>query len=415
MTRCRSCGGDDLAGVLDLGDQPLANELPGRPDAEQQRFRLNLVFCRACALIQIDETVPPERLFADYVYRSSFADSMLAHARRLAGRLTAERGLDGDSLVVEAASNDGYLLQYYRDLGIPVLGVEPAANIAEIARRERGIPTDIAFFDADYAARLARRGVRCDVFHAHNVIAHVPDPNPFLAGIARMLKGDGIAVIEAPYVRDLVDRLEFDTVYHEHFSYFGATSFAALAARNGLALIDIEHVPIHGGSLRYVLGRAESRAKPAVHEILEQERRRGVASLRFYESFARRVEALCARLGKEIAALKASGATLAAYGASAKGSTLLNKLKLGGETIAFAVDRNPLKQGRYMPGLHIPILAPGALSERKPDCVLLLTWNFAEEIIAQQRGYLEAGGRFLIPLPEPRFVGLVPAYNHEPL
>jgi SAM-dependent methyltransferase len=408
MKRCRSCGGEDLVDVLSLGDQPLANELPEDPDAAQERFRLNLVFCPACALVQIDETVPPERLFTDYVYRSSFADSMLAHARRLVEHLIAERRLDGDSLVVEAASNDGYLLQYYRDRGVPVLGIEPAANIAEIARTERGIPTDIAFFDDDYAERLAGRGVRCDVFHAHNVIAHVPDPNPFLRGVARILKPDGIAVIEAPYIRDLVDKLQFDTVYHEHFSYFGATSFASLAARNSLALIDVEHLPIHGGSLRYVLGRDESRAKPAVQALLEEERRRGIDSRKFYKSFARRVARVSARLKRELKALKASGATLAAYGASAKGSTLLNALGLGPETIAYAVDRNPLKQGRYLPGRRIPILAPSALCERRPDCVLLLSWNFAEEIVGQQRAYLEAGGRFLVPLPEPRFVGLIP-------
>lgn len=395
--------------ILDLGDQPLANELPEDPGADQERFRLNLAFCPACALVQIDETVPPERLFADYVYRSSFSDAMLAHVRRLACRLIAERSLDRDSLVVEAASNDGYLLQYYRDRHVPVLGVEPAANIAEIARTERGIPTDTAFFDDDYAEALIRRGVRCDVFHAHNVIAHVPDPNPFLAGIARILKPDGIAVIEAPYVRDLVDGLEFDTVYHEHFSYFGATSFAGLAERNRLALIDVERVPIHGGSLRYVLGRKGRRAKRAVCEILSAERESGLVSPDYYRSFARRVEELCARLTCELTALKADGKTLAAYGASAKGSTLLNKLGLGPETVAFAVDRNPLKQGRHMPGRRIPILAPGALCERQPDCVLLLTWNFADEIIAQQRAYLEAGGRFLIPLPEPRFVDRVPA------
>ncbi|MDP2619647.1 MAG: class I SAM-dependent methyltransferase [Hyphomicrobiales bacterium] len=404
MKRCRSCGGNELVDVLDLGCQPLANELPLDPNAAQERFRLNLVFCPACALMQIDETVPPERLFSDYVYRSSFADSMLAHVRLLVERLIAERRLNRDSLVVEAASNDGYLLQYYRERGIPVLGIEPAANIAEIALRERGIPTDIAFFDDGYAAGLARRGVRCDVFHAHNVIAHVPDPNPFLRGVARVLKPDGIAVIEAPYVRDLVDGLQFDTVYHEHFSYFGATSFAALAARNGLKLIDVEHVPIHGGSLRYVLGLEGSRAKPAVRKILDEERRSGLASPAYYQSFARRVGRLSARLKSELDALKAAGATLAAYGASAKGSTLVNTLKLGPETIAFAVDRNPLKQGRHMPGQHIPILAPSALRERRPDCVLLLTWNFADEIIAQQRDYLEAGGRFLIPLPEPRFI-----------
>jgi len=408
MRRCRSCGGEELIDVLSLGDQPRANELPEDPGAEQERFRLNLTFCPACALAQIDETVPPERLFANYVYRSSFADSMLAHVGRLVGKLVAERHLGENSLVIEAASNDGYLLQYYRDRGIPVLGIEPAANIAEIARTERGIPTDVAFFDDAYAERLTGHGVRCDVFHAHNVIAHVPDPNPFVRGIARILKPEGIAVIEAPYIRDLVDGLQFDTVYHEHFSYFGATSFAALAARNGLALIDVEHVPIHGGSLRYVLGLDATQATPAVRALLREERRRGIDKPEFYKSFARRVGELSAEIKRELKALKASGATLAAYGASAKGSTLLNALDLGPETIAFAVDRNPMKQGRYMPGRHIPILPPSALCERRPDCVLLLTWNFADEIVRQQHDYLETGGRFLIPLPEPRFVGLVP-------
>ncbi|HSM20013.1 MAG TPA: class I SAM-dependent methyltransferase, partial [Hyphomicrobiales bacterium] len=289
MKRCRSCRGEGLVDILSLGDQPLANELPTDPDAEQERFRLNLVFCPHCALVQIDETVPPERLFADYVYRSSFSDAMLAHVRRLVERLTVERRLEEDSLVIEAASNDGYLLQYYRELGVPVLGIEPAANIAEIARSERGIPTETAFFDDAYADKLARRGMRCDIFHAHNVIAHVPDPNPFMRGVERILKEDGIAVIEAPSVRDLVEKLQFDTVYHEHFSYFGATSFAALAARNGLALIDVEHVPIHGGSLRYVLGRNEREARPTVELMLMDERRRGIDQPQFYASFARRV------------------------------------------------------------------------------------------------------------------------------
>lgn len=404
MRRCRSCREADLADILYLGEHPLANELADDADSVADRFRLNLVLCPACGLVQIDETVPPERLFRNYVYRSSFSESMLSHARALVDRMVDERKLAHDSLVIEVASNDGYLLRSYMARGIPVLGIEPAENIAELARQEHGVPTQVAFFDAALAEDLAGRGQRCDVLHAHNVVAHVPDPNSFLRGIASVLKPGGVGIIEAPYVRDLIDGLEFDTIYHEHFSYFGVTAFAKLAQRNGLSLIDVERIAIHGGSVRYFVAHEGTPASAAVADILREEQNLGLTSIGYYTTFARRVDALRERLTALLGSLRESGAHLAAYSASAKGSTLLNTFGIGSETLEFTVDKNPLKQGRYMPAVKVPILPPSAIMENKPDCVVLLAWNFAEEIIRQQREYLEAGGRFLIPIPEPRFV-----------
>jgi SAM-dependent methyltransferase len=401
---CRACGGSHLKEVLNLGEHPLANELRDQAEAPQDRFRLNLVFCEDCALVQIDETVAPERLFTDYVYRSSFSDEMLRWVKELTDELIESRGLNASSLVIEAASNDGYLLQNYLARGIPVLGIEPAANIAEIALREKGVRTEVAFFDDALGASLAERGLHCDVFHAHNVFAHVPDPNPFLRGIANVLKPDGIAVIEAPYVRDLVEKLEFDTIYHEHFSYFGIKSLSRLAERNGLVLIDVRHAPIHGGSIRYTLARAGARPTTSVERMLTEEDAAGLDRFAYYEAFGERVRALCASLAKELAAQQAAGHSIAAYGASAKGSTLLNTIGIDARTIAFTIDRSPLKQGRYMPGVGIPILPPEALAERQPDVVLVLTWNFLDEIVEQQKPYLQAGGRFLVPIPKPRWV-----------
>jgi hypothetical protein len=236
------------------------------------------------------------------------------------------------------------------------------------------------------------------------VFAHVPDPNPFLRGIAKVLKSDGIAVIEAPYVRDLVEHLEFDTIYHEHFSYFGIKSLSQLAERNGLVLIDVRHASIHGGSIRYTLAPAGARPADSVERMLTEEHAAGLDRFAYYEAFGQRVRALCASLAKELAAQQAAGHSIAAYGASAKGSTLLNTIGIDARTIAFTIDRNPLKQGRFMPGVGIPILPPEALAERQPDVVLVLTWNFLDEIVEQQKPYLQAGGRFLVPIPRPRWV-----------
>jgi SAM-dependent methyltransferase len=407
---CRSCGAATLAPILSLGSTPLANALPTKEalDGPEPSYPLELVFCENCALVQITVTIPPEELFGDYLYFSSFSETMLQHAEALVTRLVAERRLGADSLAAEIASNDGYLLQYYHRAGVPVLGIEPARNIARVAE-ERGIRTLPTFFGRELGAELRARGERADVIHGHNVMAHVADLNGFVAGIAQVLKDDGVAVIEAPYVKDLLDRLEFDTIYHEHLCYFSLTAVDRLFRRHGLTIARVERVPIHGGSLRLfaclpeVAGR-EPGGRETVERLLAEERAWGMDSPAIYQDFARRVGDLKITLRNLLLDLKRQGKRLAAYGAAAKGSTLLNYFGIGADVLDFVVDRSTYKQGRYMPGVHLPILPPEELLAARPDYVLLLTWNFADEILAQQAAYREQGGRFIIPLPEPAVV-----------
>jgi SAM-dependent methyltransferase len=401
---CRSCGEDGLITFLALGETPLANSL--RTEAElgapEERFPLDVAFCEGCSLVQILETVPPERMFSEYLYFSSNSTTMVEHVGKLANRLTDERKLGAGSLVVEVASNDGYLLQWYQRRGVPVLGVEPARNIAEVALA-RGIDTRCAFFGRETAATLVAEGKRADVIHANNVLAHVPDLNGFVAGLASLVKPGGLVVIEAPYVRDLIDHLEFDTVYHEHLCYFSLTALDALFRRHGLPIIDVEHLRIHGGSLRIHAAQGGVRSD-AVVRLLVEESQLGMLSADHYLGFSDRVRALGDSLTNMLRAFKADGRRIAAYGASAKGSTLLNTFGIGRDLLDFVVDRSPHKQGRYMPGVNLPIYSPSRLVEAQPDYTLLLTWNFADEILAQQAAYRERGGKFIVPIPSPRLM-----------
>jgi len=406
ISGCRSCGDPGLVQLLEFGAMPLANALVpaedlGRPDA---RYPLTLVFCPRCALVQIKETVDPDVLFGTYLYFSSFSDTMLAHAREEASHLAARRGLSASSLVVEIASNDGYLLKNFVAMGIPVLGIEPAANVARTATAG-GVRTEIAFFGSELAKRLRGDGLRADVVIANNVLAHVADLNGIAAGIATLLTDDGLAAIEFPYVGDMIEAVEFDTIYHEHLCYFSLHAASAVFARHGLAVTDVERHAIHGGSLRIYLERAGRMAGDAVARLLDEESRRGMDAARFYEDFAARVTKLRDELMRELRRRKAAGQRLAAYGASAKGSTLMNAFGIGADLLDFVADRSTVKQGRYTPGNHLPIVAPEALMEKRPDAVLLLTWNFAEEIFRQQAAYLSAGGTFVLPIPEVRAVG----------
>lgn len=402
---CRACGAGPLAPVLDLGCTPLANalltaEALARPEA---LYPLELCFCAACALLQLAEAVSPALLFADYPYLSSYAETMTRHAQALATRLIAERGLGPGSSVVEIASNDGYLLRHYAGQGVPVLGIEPAVEIARLARERHGIPTLAEFFDERLATELVAAGTRADVLHAHNVLAHVPDLDGFVAGMARLLAPTGIAVVEVPYAKDLLDRVEFDTIYHEHLCYFTLTPLVRLLARHGLAVLDVEHLGIHGGSLRLFIGHAPHPGAAAA-ALLAEEAGWGVDALATYAAFPERVRALQAEIVDRLAGIKASGARIAAYGASAKGAMLLNACGIGADTLDFVVDRNPLKQGRFMPGSRVPIRDPGCLLAEMPDFALLLTWNFEAEILAQQAAYRERGGRFIVPIPAVRVV-----------
>jgi SAM-dependent methyltransferase len=404
VTCCRSCGSAELHPVIDLGEQPLANALRRPEDREPEpRFPLALVRCGGCSLVQITGTVDPKVLFDDYHYFSSFSTTMLDAMRALAERTVARTALGPDSLVVEIASNDGYLLQHYRDLGVPVLGIDPARNVAEAATA-RGIPTVVDFFDLGVAQRLRREGRVADVIHANNVMAHVPDINGFVAGIAHLLADGGVAIIETPHLVRMIEGVEFDTIYHEHVFYWSLTAVLAVMARHGLVVTDVERLAIHGGSVRLSVSHAGP-SSDAVADVRAEEDRLGVTSGLYYRDFADRVDALRRSTLALLWDLKSQGSTIAAYGAAAKGTVLLNHFGIGRDLVDYVVDRNTGKQGLLVPGTGIPIDDPARLLLDRPDHVLLLTWNFADEILGQQAEYLAGGGHFIVPNPELRVVG----------
>jgi SAM-dependent methyltransferase len=400
--QCRSCGGAHGELVLDLGLQPLANNLPRPEDLgkPEPKFPLRVAVCHQCWLLQITDLVPPTQLFSEYLYFSSFSDALLRHSRAAVEQHIREFQLGPQSQVVEIASNDGYLLQNFVAARIPCLGIEPAANIAKVAQA-KGIESCVEFFTLKLARELVAENRPADLILGNNVFAHAPDTNDFVAGLAALLKPRGRIALEFPYGVDLIEHAEFDTIYHEHVFYFTVTALQPLFARHGLELIRVDHLPIHGGSLRLYAAHAGAHpVEASVGKFLAAEKAKGVASPAYYQNFSAQVQDLKKSLVELLARLRKEHKTVAAYGASAKGSTLINFFGLGRETLAFVTDRSTHKQGRLMPGQHIPILPPEALLEQRPDYTLLLTWNFAGEILAQQQAYRDAGGKFIIPIPK---------------
>jgi novobiocin biosynthesis protein NovU/D-mycarose 3-C-methyltransferase len=403
MASCRVCA-SPTGLILDLGTVPLANSfvLPGEAGSEPT-FPLGLQFCPTCGIAQIPETVDPDVLFRHYLYTPSASSTWRAHCDELAAWIRERVGKLPDPFVVEPASNDGCLLKAISGWTSRVLGVEPARNIAEQARRE-GVPTVSEFFSQETAQQLLASYGKADVIVGTNVLAHVPDILDFLAGAADLLRHDGFLVIEAPYLRDLVESLSYDTIYHEHVSYLSVTALDNAFHRAGLELTEVERIPIHGGSLRFVGRRIGSTRSEGVEPLLEEERRLGYADGSALIDFADRVNQLRVELRQSIDGLRADGLRLAAYGATAKGNTLMSTCGIGREDIEYVVDRNPLKQGRLTPGTHIPVKDPSAIENEPVDVLLILAWNLRDEIVRQEAAFAERGGRFLIPIPSPTLV-----------
>jgi SAM-dependent methyltransferase len=400
---CRSCGRTGLEVFLSLGDLPLPDDFVpedalGEPD---DRFPLHVAFCGDCCLVQLVGDVSRERMFVDnYLYYSSFSDRLLAHARAHALHLIDDRALGADSLVVELASNDGYLLRNFVEAGVPCVGVDPSPGPVAAARGI-GVDTIEAFFGRELAHRIVADRGHADVIIANNVMAHVPDLDDFVGGIAELIADDGVVTVENAYVRDLIDHREFDTIYHEHVCYYSCTSVDGLAGRHGLYLNDVVSFPdLHGGTLRWYLSKRPGRTE-RLERYLREEQGSGLNSADYYRDFGREVEQLRRELRSLLEGLHSEGHTLAAYGAAAKGTVMLNYVGIGPDLVDFVVDRNVHKHGRYMPGVRIPIVGPEKLLEALPDYTLLLAWNFTSEIVEQQQAYIEAGGRFVRPVPSP--------------
>ena len=375
---------------------------PERLGAMEPFYPLHARICDYCLLVQLEEFVAPEEIFTEYAYFSSYSDSWVAHARDYVEATVERFGLDAESLVVELASNDGYLLQHVVERGIPALGIEPAANVADAAR-ERGIETVVAFFGRELASRLVAEGRRADLLVANNVFAHVPDLNDFAAGMQQVLAAQGVLTIEFPHLARLIEGNQFDTIYHEHFSYFSFVTAQTVLRAHGLEAFDVEELATHGGSLRVYAQQAATAAQPVsgrVLELQERERALGFDRLEGYAAFAPRVMETKWRLLEFLIECRRDGKRVAGYGAPGKGNTLLNYCGIRTDLLEFTVDRNPYKQGQFLPGTHIPIRHPEALEHARPDYILILPWNLTKEIVAQLSYAREWGARFVVPIPE---------------
>ena len=403
---CRSCGVGLERTFVDLGMSPLANSYikPEQTNRMEPFYPLHVYVCEKCLLVQLEQFSTPQDIFSDYAYFSSFSDSWLAHARTYVDMIVDRFRLNQNSTVVEIASNDGYLLKNFVAAGIPVLGVEPAANVAEVAR-ENGINTKVAFFGEKTAGGLVEDGWTADLIIGNNVLAHVPDLNDFVRGLKVLLKPTGLITMEFPHLLQLVEQNQFDTIYHEHFSYFSFIAVERVFSRHGMKLFDVEELPTHGGSLRIYACHGNDISKPTqarAKELKSREEAIGFGSISHYLSFGPQVEATKRKLLSFLIAAKQEGKHVVGYGAPAKGNTLLNYCGIRNDFVDYTVDRSPHKQGHFLPGVHIPIYEPERVRATQPDYLLILPWNIREEVIQQMSYIREWGGKFVVPIPEVR-------------
>ncbi|HUX73111.1 MAG TPA: class I SAM-dependent methyltransferase [Steroidobacteraceae bacterium] len=405
---CRFCGSGEWSTFADLGMSPLVQSfLEARQlDAMEPFYPLHARVCHACFLVQLDEFVAPAAIFGEYAYFSSFSDAWLEHARRYAEAMRERFGLGRSSLVVEIASNDGYLLQHFASAGVPVLGIEPAANVARAAR-DRGVRTEVSFHGRANAERIVMQYGRADLVIGNNVLAHVPDLNDFVAGMKTLMKPGGVLTMEFPHLQRLIEENQFDTIYHEHFSYFSFCTAEQVFAAHGLTLFDVEELPTHGGSIRIYGRHAEACTAPCTRRVEEMRARElafGLRDVAIYRKFDAQVRASKRDILDFLIDLKRRGKSIAGYGAPGKGNTLLNYCGIRTDFLDYTVDRSPHKQGRFTPGTHIPIFAPERVRDSRPDYLLILPWNWREEIVAQMSFVREWGCRFIVPIPQPRIL-----------
>jgi SAM-dependent methyltransferase len=404
MKSCRFCGAGLPRTFVDLGMSPLCETYPSSADFNRGEvyYPLHVYVCEQCFLVQLEEYESAENIFSDYAYFSSYSDSWLKHADNYCGQMVTRLGLNERSFVVEVASNDGYLLQYFVKRNIPVLGIEPAANVAKVAV-EKGVPTLVRFFGTELAKELAAEGRCADLILGNNVLAQVPDLNDFVEGLKITLKPEGVLTLEFPHLLRLIEHNEFDTIYHEHFSYFSMLTTVRIMEAHGMRVFDVEELPTHGGSLRVYACRTESKthhADPSVGELIAEEERAGLASMEGYESFAMQVKQTKFALVEFLLTAAREGKSVAGYGAPGKSATLLHYCGIGRDLIEYTVDRSPYKQGRFLPGTHIPIYHPDRIRETKPEYVVILPWNLKDEIMEQLQFIRDWGGRFVVPIPE---------------
>lgn len=404
QSQCRSCGTTLAHTFVDLGMSPLANSYikPEQRSRMEPFYPLHVYVCSACLLVQLEQFSSPHDIFSDYAYFSSFSDSWLAHAKRYVDMIADRFQLGRDSKVVEIASNDGYLLQNFVARGVPVLGVEPAANVAEVAK-QKGVNTTVAFFGEKTARDLVADGWGADLIIGNNVLAHVPDLNDFVKGLKVLLNPTGLITMEFPHLVQLMEQNQFDTIYHEHFSYFSFLAVEKVFARHGMTLFDVEELPTHGGSLRIYARHAQDSSKPIgarAQDLKAREEKAGFGRLDHYLSFGPQVEATKRKLLSFLIAAKQEGKRVVGYGAPAKGNTLLNYCGVRTDLIDYTVDRSPHKQGHFLPGVHIPIHSPEKVRETRPDYLLILPWNLREEVMEQMAFIRDWGGKFVVPIPE---------------